>query len=348
MKVGVVLSSAAHVAILSWGLFSLTAPAALQVADVEALPIDIVPIEQLTQSVEGDKKAELTEKPAPAPTKRPDVNTEAVNVGEAKDDLKSQPDVKPAEKPVDVAKAETPPPAPVPAPSPEVKPEADPVVEDVPAPTTEVASLNEQAVPVTQETPSDEQAAAEVSEQFASLAKVQAVPSKRPEPPKPQTAETTQRKKVDETVKTATATSDNENKSVTDEIASLLNKQEPQSTGAKTSTETASLGTTKPSTSGKLSTSEMDALKGQLARCWSIPAGAAGVDELKASVEFDLDSNARLTGRPRVIKSSGNTTFDSSAVRAIQKCDAQGFNLPTGKFDVWNEVVVNFDPSDMF
>jgi colicin import membrane protein len=348
MKVGVVLSSAAHVAILTWGLLNFAAPAPLQVADVEALPIDIVPIEELTQSVAGEKKAELTEKPAPAPTKRPDVIKDAQNVGEAKDDQKSQPDVKPAEQPVEVAKAETPPPAPEPTPSPKVEPDAQPVKEDVPAPTTEVASLNEPAVPVTPETISPEPAVADSSEQFASLEKVQVVPTKRPDAPKPKVAETTERKKVDETAKTATATADNQEKSVTDEIASLLNKQEPQSTGAKQSTQTASLGTSKPSNSGKLSTSEMDALKGQLARCWSIPAGAAGADELKVSVEFDLDANARLTGRPRVISPSGNSTFDSSAVRAIQKCDSEGFNLPTGKYDVWNEVVVNFDPSDMF
>ncbi len=30
------------------------------------------------------------------------------------------------------------------------------------------------------------------------------------------------------------------------------------------------------------------------------------------------------------------------------KCSSQGFNLPKGKHDVWNEVVINFDPSQMF
>ena len=56
---------------LAWGLVTFSAPAPLQVADVEALPIDIVPIEELTKAVQGDRKAALSDKPAPTPTQRP-------------------------------------------------------------------------------------------------------------------------------------------------------------------------------------------------------------------------------------------------------------------------------------
>ena len=84
MKLGVALSSTAHAAVLAWGLLSFTAPAPLEVADVEALPIDIVPIEEFTQSVQGDKKADLSETPAPKPTQRPDVVENAENIGESR------------------------------------------------------------------------------------------------------------------------------------------------------------------------------------------------------------------------------------------------------------------------
>ena len=80
-------------------------------------------------------------------------------------------------------------------------------------------------------------------EQFAALDQVKVVPQRRPEPPKPKAAETTQRKKPAEPAKTESAASKNENKSVEDDIASLLNKQEPASSGAKRSDQTASLGT---------------------------------------------------------------------------------------------------------
>ena len=39
-------------------------------------------------------------------------------------------------------------------------------------------------------------------------------------------------------------------------------------------------------------------------------------------------------------------TAAESAVRAVSKCAP--FNLPADKYETWAEVVVNFDPSDMF
>ncbi|MGB7286487.1 MAG: TonB C-terminal domain-containing protein [Salaquimonas sp.] len=348
MKIGVVLSSTAHVALLTWGLWSFSAPTPLMVADVEALPIDIVPIEEITQSVAGDKKAELSETPAPTPTKRPDTVPEAQNVGDAKNDTKSEKQAEPAEKPVEVARAETPPPAPIPTPKPRIIPEAEPVKEETPAPTNEVSAVNEPKVDVAEPAPIEDTPIEETGEQFASLSQVKAVPIKRPEPQQPQKAETTDRKKAEEPAKTTTASSTNKDDPIGDIAKALESKEKPTSSGSKKSTQTAALGTSKPSSSGKLSTSELDALTAQMASCWALPAGASGADELKASVEFDLDSEAKLVGRPRVTKSSGNRTFDSSAVRAIQKCNQQGFNLPKGKFDVWNEVQINFDPSQMF
>ncbi len=349
MKTGVFVSSAAHIAFLAWGLVSLSAPTPLQVSDVEALPIDIVPIEEFATAVQGDRDSQVTETPAPVPTQRPPVDPQAQNVGEADNDSKSEPEAKPAEIPVEAKQASAPPPAPIPTPSPEVEPEVQPEAENVPAPTTELAATNEPAVPVSEQPPAEELPVAEAGEQFAALDQVKAVPQRRPEPPKPNTAATTERKKPAEPAKTQSASTNTaKQESVTDDIASLLNKQEPASSGARRSTEQASLGTRTGRTSGELSQSEMDALKAQLATCWSIPAGAAGADELSASVEFELDQNAQLIGKPRVTKSSGNRQFDGSAVRAIQKCELQGFRLPSGKHDVWNQVQVNFDPRDMF
>ena len=39
---------------------------------------------------------------------------------------------------------------------------------------------------------------------------------------------------------------------------------------------------------------------------------------------------------------------DRSAIRAIQKCDMRGLAVPSGKYETWSEVIVNFDPTDMF
>lgn len=350
MKFGVALSSTAHAVILTWGLLSFTAPAPLQVADVEALPIDIVPIEEFTQSIAGDKKAELSETPAPTPTQRPDTIENAQNIGETNNDLKSQPDAKPADQPVEVAKVEAPPPAPVPTPNLDVKPDVTPVTENVPAPTTEVAAVNEPAVPVSEPIKAPEEPAEIDGEQFASLENVKAVPSKRPAPKKPKISETTKRKKSEEQAKTASKSSDKKNKKTTDDIASLLNKQEPASTGAKKSTKKASLGTKKPSKSGKLSTSEMDALRAAIEQCWSVPAGLADAEDMRVKVTMRLSPDGQIDGKPEVSATGGESrarrAFAGSAKRAVQKCAP--YSLPKNKYDTWAEVVVNFNASEMF
>jgi colicin import membrane protein len=94
----------------------------------------------------------------------------------------------------------------------------------------------------------------------------------------------------------------------------------------------------------------MDALRQRLGQCWSIPAGADEGDSLKVSVRFRLDRSGNLEGRPEVVRGGANSgaarIAAESAVRAVQKCEP--FNLPADKYETWAEVVVNFDPSEMF
>ncbi|MBL8584135.1 MAG: hypothetical protein JNL61_18150, partial [Rhizobiaceae bacterium] len=73
MKAGLTTSVILHAALLGFGLLTLSAPSSLEVADVEAFPVDIVPVEEMTQILQGDKTATVNEKPAPLPTKKPDV-----------------------------------------------------------------------------------------------------------------------------------------------------------------------------------------------------------------------------------------------------------------------------------
>ena len=71
MKAGLTTSVILHASLLGFGLLTLSAPSALEVADVEAFPVDIVPISEMTQIQQGDKKAPLAEKSAPLPTQKP-------------------------------------------------------------------------------------------------------------------------------------------------------------------------------------------------------------------------------------------------------------------------------------
>ena len=138
--------------------------------------------------------------------------------------------------------------------------------------------------------------------------------------------------------------------SLLDEAKALLDKRDPAAGGADRSRREASLGNDRPSTASKLSASEMDALRQRLAGCWSIPAGVDDANALKVSVRFRLDRSGELEARPEVIAGGASSgpgrTAAESAVRAVQKCAP--FNLPSDKYETWSEVVVNFDPSDMF
>jgi len=358
MKTGISTSLILHVTALAFGLVTLSAPKAHDAGDVQAMPVSIVPVESLTQLQQGDKTASVKEKPAPKETKRQDTVPEAKNTGENDVDLddvpkpvakptkvetaaapKTEPAPKPAPEPVEVKQPE-PKPEPVaqPTPAPEPTPAPDPVAEAITAEATPQENLDfpaELPMPEARPQPPKPAKAAEKP------------PEKTPEKPVEKTAEAKPEKPAKETAK---APKQEDLESLTDEVAALLNKQAPAGGGAKRSTQQAAIGADKPSTADKLSVSEMDALRQRLATCWSIPAGVDDAEMLKVSVRFRLDRSGELEARPEVVRGGGASgaarTAAESAVRAVSKCAP--FNLPADKYETWSEVVVNFDPSDMF
>ncbi|PZO77287.1 MAG: hypothetical protein DI629_14865 [Mesorhizobium amorphae] len=355
MKAGLTTSAVLHAAILGIGLVSLSGPKPLDAGASEALPVSIVPIEEMTQMIEGDKTAALSETPAPTPTTRPPVIPEAQNAGDNDKDLATPPTPMPTPREVKAASA-PPPSEPTPAPEPTPPtPEPPP-----PAPTPEpVAETPPPELAPPEETtpePVPEQAVTEAPkpEAEAVLPDSAPAPAARPKPVETKVAEAkpVEKKAAEKPAekpaeKKSAQKSDSTEKSLEDEVAMLLDKQKPSGGGAKRSTQTASLGG-KKTTGAKLSQGEMDALRGQLISCWSIPAGMENGEGLRVSVRFNLDASGKLDGRPEVTTSSGNAVFDRSALTAIRKCDNRGFVLPPDKADTWSEVVVNFDPSEMF
>lgn len=399
MKAGLTTSIVLHAALLTFGLFTLSAPAPLKVADVEALPVDIVPLSEVTQSQQGDEKAPMAEKAAPLPTERPDVVENAQKVGDNDIDTDNPPTpdgkpspvktaeaAKPAPKPVAKPKPEeTPKPkeepkpvpatevAPVPAPKEEVKPEPvkqpepkpEPVKQPEPEPVKqpepkpeplkqpepkpaekpETVAAIEPAKPdaiadaITEEQP----APAEDSVQLPNSAPA---PQARPQPAPAQTAKSTDRKTSEKPVQEAAARPQSDETGLEDKINDVINQQKNKGGGAKRSAAPSALGG-KKTTGGKLSNSEEAALKEQLSGCWALPIGMEDGAGLRATIRSKLTPDGKLDGRPVVEKSSGNRAFDESAIRAMMKCDRDGLNVPPGKADLWADLVVNFDPSEM-
>jgi colicin import membrane protein len=383
MKAGLTTSVVLHAALLSYGLLSLSAPRPFDIAQ-ESLAVSIIPVEDIAQATQGDEKAPVAERSAPLPTERPDIVADAQKVGENSVDTDAPvtPEAKP--RPVETADAPAPQPKPVVKPQEEETPE--PVKEPTPVPATEVAPVPKPKQEVAPEPvkeaeakpeeakPAEPQPAPEPSEQTAAIDPAQSKPDEiseaidaekpkqetvelptsapapeaRPRPAEAQTAKAPDRKAAEKPVKEAASKpkSDSTDESVEDKVAELLNKDKASGGGAKRSKETAALGG-KKKTGEKLTNSEMGALSDQLGNCWSIPAGAVDGGSLRVSVRFNVTTAGKLDGRPQVESSSGNQQFDESAVRAVQKCDREGLDLPSGKEDIWAEVVVNFDPTEM-
>ncbi|TGV73368.1 TonB family protein, partial [Mesorhizobium sp. M00.F.Ca.ET.149.01.1.1] len=169
----------------------------------------------------------------------------------------------------------------------------------------------------------------------------------KPQPAQAESAKAPDRKDAEKPVKEASSKPKSDEKQFNaDEITALLDKQKPSGGGAKRSTQQASLGGEKDQ-GQKLSKSEQGALEAQLGGCWTLPVGLEGSEDFTVVVRFNLNASGKLEGRPTVEKSSGNPQFDASAVRAVQKCDVAGLQVPAGKQDIWSDVRVNFDPRAM-
>src|SRR5690606_10972684 len=139
MKAGLTTSVAHHVVVLGFGLATLSSPKPMELGDFETFPVDIVPMSEISQSVQGDRQALAAERPAPTPTTRTDVVEDAQEIGDNTVDLQTPPTPNPRSRPIETAEAPPPAEAPQPTPTPEPDPEPAPAPEPEPVPTTEVA-----------------------------------------------------------------------------------------------------------------------------------------------------------------------------------------------------------------
>lgn len=350
MRVGLVASTALHAVVLGWGLISLSAPRPLEVADVEAFPVDIVPIDTITQIQAGERKAPLAERAAPLPTQRPHEVPDAKIVGDNRVDQDAPPTPKPAERQVQAAKA--PPPSPEPAPKPAEQPRATAsIAKPAPVPATERAPEPAPRQEVKPD-PAPQPAVAETAQAEAvQLPQTAPSPMARPQPPQAQTAKAPEQRNAERPAEQAAQKPRSDEKQFdADEVAALLNKEAPQGGGARRSQDQAALGGRQTTGGAKLTQSEMDALRGAIQRCWNVPAGALEAENLKVSVQFRLDRSGALEGRPEIVGGAGASGIQraaaESARRAILQCAP--YNLPTDKYEAWAEVIVHFDPKDMF
>ncbi|MGQ2967740.1 MAG: hypothetical protein ACT6RF_03245 [Allorhizobium sp.] len=342
MKGSLFTSSFLHTLALSAALVSLGSPEKLEIAPMETLPVDIVPISEFTQIQQGSKTAPMAETSAPVPTKKPPIAEPAENFGDNEVDLKSPPT--PSQRPVEqeVAAAPKKVETPAPTPDPEVNEVKEVVPEETAPPPEPEPKPTEEAVPeetVAEEIPLPEKAPIPAARPQPEIAK----PAEK-KPPKPDAKKDT---KAQETAKSKPQMESDFN---ADDVAALLNKTDAAGGGAKRSTAPEALGGSTNTGGSTLSQSELDALRGIIQNNWLITPGMADAADVRVRVTFRLDQNGELVGEPEATATGGSPSAQqvlmSGAVRAVRK-SAPFTNLPPDKYDAWSEVVVNFDPSEL-
>jgi outer membrane biosynthesis protein TonB len=98
-----------------------------------------------------------------------------------------------------------------------------------------------------------------------------------------------------------------------------------------------------------MSVNEIDALRARIAQCWSPPPGGLGAEQIVVKLRMKLNEDGTLVGYPTVANSGGSSFFQAaadSAVRAVYQC--QPYTLPSDKYALWRDMILNFDPSDMY
>ncbi|HEX9646867.1 MAG TPA: cell envelope integrity protein TolA [Alphaproteobacteria bacterium] len=101
-----------------------------------------------------------------------------------------------------------------------------------------------------------------------------------------------------------------------------------------------------------LSMTEIDNIREQIRRNWNVPAGArdAQITEVTLRIQLAQDGTVRrveVVDQERMRRDPFFRTMAESAVRAVNKT-GRIVNLSPDKYHLWRDMVVTFDPKEMF
>lgn len=313
-----------HGAILFWAIGAFPDARDLSAPESQPIPVEVVSATEVTKIKAGDPAAE---KEQPAASEEPEEPSQAEEKAETE-----RPEPKRASAP-----------EPEPAPEPETtEPAPEPVAEK-----PETAS----APPP----PRPSRKPAQAPENSQPLKREREV-AKKPEPKK-ERKETESRPEERPEKKQRSQPEKKQREFNSDRIAALLDKRPdagPQRTSAVADRPEAEAPEqpARGSNEGRdvtMSLSEIDALRQRISQCWNPPVGGLGAESIRVKLRLQLDRDGRLNGRPQVVNSGRSSFFRAaadSAVRAVMLC--QPYDLPAEKHALWRDMILNFDPREMF
>ncbi|MEM7071101.1 MAG: hypothetical protein AAF403_05015 [Pseudomonadota bacterium] len=101
--------------------------------------------------------------------------------------------------------------------------------------------------------------------------------------------------------------------------------------------------------STRLSASEIDVLKSQIASCWNVPAGAHSSEELQIKIRIRVNADRNVQSANIVEQNRMRDPFyrtaAESALRAVLHPNCNPLKLPEGKYELWKDIIFTFDPS---
>jgi outer membrane biosynthesis protein TonB len=101
----------------------------------------------------------------------------------------------------------------------------------------------------------------------------------------------------------------------------------------------------------QLTTSEIDLVKQQIARCWNVPAGARDAKDLRPEFRVYMNPDATVRSATQLNPDRNSDPFfraaAESAMRALRNPQCQPLKLPPQKYDLWQTFTITFDPKDL-
>ncbi len=319
MKTGLYISGLAHAALILWLLFG----SLFLARDNE----DLLQVSQVSILSE----AEFAALSAPEPVSvAPATSTNApARPQPPAPEPEPEPEPEPAPTTPEVAPADIDRVAPEAAPEPEPLVEVAPVVRDPVTPD----QAGDVTQPETQAT-APEAATTEIVTEVTETAELAPATSARPHARPNRTAPTPE-PEPDPEPETETA-------AATDPLADAV------ATAVAEATEPSPVPSGPP-----LSQGEMRALQVSVGNCWNV--GSLSSEALGTTVVVGVDMTPE--GRPeiasiRMVSFSGGSEASArrayeTARRAIIRCGATGYNLPSAKYEQWREIEMTFNPENM-
>ena len=102
-----------------------------------------------------------------------------------------------------------------------------------------------------------------------------------------------------------------------------------------------------------LAISEIDLVRQQIRECWSLPAGAKEAENLSIEIKMAMNPDgtvrqARILDQNRLQSDPFFRAAAESALRAVLNPHCNPLKLPPEKYQQWQNMILIFDPRDMF